>query len=123
MTADDDRLGEQVVVVFLATSDAETLEAVRQGLAATGLGVFVASSEATPSIRLDYENARYLIVLLEGRVDGPPPRATRVERVSGIKVVVFPGAPVSEPPSGSVRLDLADEMWPISLVEAILAVV
>jgi hypothetical protein len=37
--------------------------------------------------------------------------------------MVFPGTPVPEPPPGPVRLDLADVTWPVSLVEAILAVV
>jgi hypothetical protein len=112
---------EQVVVVFVASEEAATLAAVRRGLGSIGLDLYVASSVA-PSVPLDYENARYLIVLIEGTADGRAPTDAIEGPRIGTKAIVFPGVPVSEPPDGSVRLDVGDEDWPAILTAAIAAV-
>jgi hypothetical protein len=109
--------------VFLGADTAATIDAVRQGLEWIGLDVYVASPDSGSSVALDYENARYLIVFVVGTADSPPSRASTIASVAtGIKTIVFPGAPMGKAPEGSVQLDLADEMWLKNLAAAILYV-
>ena len=115
--------GEQVVVIFLEAGDDEAARVVEGSLRAHGFDVYTAGPGDQPAVELDYENARYLVIVVSGqpvaRVNGgPAPPGGRTG--PAFKVLLFPGVPKSPPTELNVDIEWDAEGEWLNVLDAAL---
>ena len=125
-TQQPSEVGEQVVAIFVVSDKPGTIDFVRRTLEAAGFLVSVGGTgDDIPTIELDYEGARYLIVGLAGELSSVDPAATDGRVFDGppaglTKVLVFPGVSLPSETAGAVHLELDREgAWAHVLLKAL----